>query len=394
MTLAFGIDRLVADDFSPLHGKQVALFGNLNAVDAALVPTLDRLLAAPKVGLVALFGPEHGFSAGAADGEAVDSTVDARTGLPVYSLYGADYAPTPQMLDGLDLIVCDIQDLGVRYYTFLWSLTHLMEACGAAGVPLLILDRPNPLGGRVDGGPLDPALTSLVGRFSVPVQHSLTLGEMARTINARWNPTPARIDVLDVTGWHRSQTWAALGRAFVPPSPNMPHAVTALHYPGSCLLEGTTLSEGRGTPLPFEQVGAPGIDGHALADTLNALDLPGVRFRPTRFRPTSSKHRDAECGGVQAHITDAARFRPLVAWLYVIMAIRHHYPDTFGWLPPGTRPDGTPGLQHFDRLIGDTTTRAIIDSGGDLAPIFDAWADFQADFLRESQPFRTAHYDG
>lgn len=375
--LSFGIDRLISEGFAPLTGQRVGLFTNLSAVNRELVTTYDVFRQAEAVNLAALFGPEHGFGGSAADGAAVDSTTDPRTGLPVYSLYGETQRPTAEMLDGLDVLVCDIQDIGARYYTFLWTLTHILEACGEHGVPVLVLDRPNPLGDRIDGGPLDPELASLVGRHSIPNQHALTLGELAEVFNTAWNPTPGEMDVVECQSWRRDMRWDDIGRIFVPPSPNMPRAVTAYHYPGSCLLEGTTLSEGRGTPLPFEVVGAPYVDGWALADALNKLEVAGVRFRPHQFQPAASKFAGQLCGGVQAHITDAAAYRPLVAWLHVIRTLRHLYPDDFAWLPP-SQPDG---LQHFDRLIGTRQARAMIDAGEPVDAITAGWADFHEEFL-------------
>lgn len=381
--MRFGIDRLIDDHFAPLKGKRVALFSNLSAVNRDLVTTYDVFWSAEDVNLVALFGPEHGFGAAAADGLAVDTATDPRTGLPVFSLYGENFRPTAAMLEGLDLMVCDLQDVGVRYYTFLWTLTHVIEACGEAGVPVLVLDRPNPLGVVLDGGTLEPRLASLVGRLPIPVQHGMTLGELAMLINDRWNPHRADVTVYTCDGWVRYQDWTHTGRAFVPPSPNMPHFVAAQHYPGSCLIEGTTLSEGRGTPLPFEVVGSPYIDGGALAAALNGLHLPGVRFRPYLFEPSASKYAGQTCSGVQAHITDSGVYRPVQAWLSVIHTIRDLYPVDFAWLPqyyPG-------GPQHFDRLIGDRHTRRMIEAGEPVATIVDGWQPFQSDFRALAAPY-------
>jgi uncharacterized protein YbbC (DUF1343 family) len=374
--MRFGIDRLIDDHFARLKGQRVALFSNLSAVNRDLITTYDVLRAADEVNLVALFGPEHGFGGSAVEGVAIETSTDPRTGLPVYSLYGEHYRPTADMLDGIDLLVCDLQDVGVRYYTFLWTLTHILEACGEYGVPVLVLDRPNPLGGVLDGGTLQPSLASLVGRLPIPVQHGMTLGELATLINDQWNPHRADVSVYLCDGWERSQDWSGIGRAFVPPSPNMPHFVAAQHYPGACLIEGTSLSEGRGTPLPFEVVGAPYIDGGTLAGALNGLTLEGVRFRPHQFEPSASKHAGKVCGGVQAHITDPGAYRPVRAWLAVIHTIRHLYPDNFAWLPA-----------HFDRLIGDQHTRQMIDAGEPVAAIADGWGAFQAAFQALAAPY-------
>jgi uncharacterized protein YbbC (DUF1343 family) len=379
----FGIDRLIDDDFAVLHGRRVGLFTNLNAVNRGYISTYDVLRSADQVNLTALFSPEHGLAGMVADGVAVASDVDSRTGLPVHSLYGETLRPTRAMLDGIDVMVCDIQDVGVRYYTFLWTLTYILEACGEHGVPVLVLDRPNPLGDRIDGGGLEPALSSLVGRYPTPVQHGLTIGEVAALSNAIWNSTPAEIDVIRCDGWERQQTWAQVGREWVPPSPGMPHFATALHYPGACLIEGTTLSEGRGTPLPFQVVGAPFIDGWRLAEAVNGLGLDGARARPLHFLPTASKHSGTWCGGIQVHLTDTALYRPLTVWLAIISTIRQLYPDAFGWLPPH-QPGGT---QHFDRLIGDKHTRTLIDRGAPVAEITAQWDVFQRDFAEQRRPY-------
>lgn len=378
--IQFGIDRLVAMEFRELWGRRVGLFSNLSAVDQKLRSTVDLLWQSEAVNLVALFSPEHGFAGAAADGVHVQSSVDGRTGLPIHSLYGQHLKPTADMLNGLDILVCDVQDIGVRYYTFLWTLTHILEACGEVDLPVLILDRPNPLGSTLDGGGLDADLSSLVGRFPIPIQHGMSIGEVAHMVNARWNPTPAELTVLACAGWEARQPWEALGRVFVAPSPNMPQLVTAQHYPGACLMEGTTLSEGRGTALPFEIVGAPEVDPWALSEELSKLELPGVAFRPHYFTPGASKHAGQACGGVQVHITDAAAYRPLVVWLHVLHVLRKQYREGF-WLPAHN------GMQHFDRLIGSRHVRPLLAAGAPVDEITAEWGDFLQDFQQQRRPF-------
>ena len=332
-----------------------------------------------KIRLTAIFAPEHGLDAAAADGVKIASSSEGE--LPVYSLYGETQHPTPEMLENVDVIVCDIQDIGVRYYTYMWTISHILEAAGEKGVEVLILDRPNPLGGAVvEGSPLDAALSSLVGRYSIPVRHGLTLGELAQLFNARWNAKPATLDVIACEGWRRSMLWESSGLTFIPPSPNMPHLETVHHYPGACLIEGTTLSEGRGTGLPFEIVGAPFMDGVALADHLNAQNLPGVRFRSHSFQPTTSKWSGETCAGVQVHITDPAAWRALRVWLRVIVAVKTLYPDKFAWLPPGTAGVEAGQVYHFDRLIGSSEVRAQIDAGQPLDDLFAGWDTFAHGF--------------
>ncbi len=373
MSVQIGIDVLRASGFAALRGKRVGLLTNLNAVDGDLVTTYDILRTAPEVNLTALFSPEHGLAAVAADGETVHSSVDSLTGLPIHSLYGETKAPTADMLADVDVIVCDIQDIGVRYYTFTWTVTHVLEAAGKYGIPVVIPDRPNPLGNEVKGMPLDERFRSLVGRFPVPTQPGMTLGELAKLVNARWNPTPAQLSVIPCAGYRADMLWDETGLTFVPPSPNMPHVSTVQHYPGACLIEGTSLSEGRGTALPFEIVGAPDLDGAALAQALNDRGLAGVRFRPYSFRPTSSKHVGAVCGGVQAHITDARSYQPLETWLTVLAAIYQQQP--FAW------------NDHFERLIGVAGVRELIEQHAPLDDLFAQARTFCAEFDQQRQPY-------
>jgi uncharacterized protein YbbC (DUF1343 family) len=368
MTLRTGLDVLREREFADLKGLRVGLLTNPSAVTRDLVSAYRLFSETPHVDLRALFSPEHGFAAAAADGAHVASGTDGRTGLPVYSLYGPSLRPTPEMLADIDVLVCDIQDIGVRYYTFAWTISIAMEAAGAAGVEVIILDRPNPLGPAIDGAPGLDSFASLVGLHPVPVQHGLTLGELMRVVNMRWNPTPAQLRVIACEPASQPDTWEASGLPFVPPSPAMPHLSTVRHYPGACLLEGTNLSEGRGTALPFEICGAPYIDAESLADQLNALGLGGVRYRPHVFTPAASKYAGQTCYGVQAHIT-GPEYRPLAAWVAVIQAIRHAYADQFDWLAP------YPGsaMRPFDRLARGEDLREHIDANRPLAELTAQW---------------------
>lgn len=365
-----GIENLVEQDFASLKDKRVGLMTNPSAVDSRLRLTYDILRNAPQVNLTALFGPEHGFLGSVADGEKIASQTDSTTNLPIFSLYGDSLRPSAEMLSLIDVMLCDIQDIGVRYYTFLWTISHIIEACGKEGVEVIILDRPNPLGGKLNGGALEPEFSSLVGRYDVPIRHGMTIGEMLFMLNATVNPTPAELIIIPCEGYQRQMTWKDTNLAFIPPSPNMPHLITAKHYPGSCLIEGTNLSEGRGTTLPFEIVGAPFIDATRLADTLNDLKLSGILFRPHHFTPTSSKFSSVECHGIQAHIVDEQVYEPISAWLNVIAVIQHLYPAQFQWLEPYQQN----GIRHFDRLIGNDDVRQQIDDGETIETIVREWA--------------------
>lgn len=376
-----GIDVLQKQQFAPLKGLACGLFTNLAACDAHFSPTYRILTESDRVQVRALFAPEHGFAGSAPEGAHIAHDTDPRTGLPVHSLYGSSLKPTPEMLTGLDAILCDIQDVGVRYYTFTWTLAYILEAAGQEGIRVIILDRPNPLGGEVRGAPLDMKFSSLVGRFPVPTCHGMTIGELARMINAQWNPHPASLTVIPCEGWQHDLIWDQTGLGWVAPSPNMPRFQTAQHYPGSCLIEGTILSEGRGTTLPFQITGAPFVDGFATADALNALVFRGVRFRPHYFQPTGGKWAGMLCGGVQVHLTDASVYDPLEVWLGVITTLRDLYPSHFAWLPPHN------DIYHFDRLIGSDQPRMQIEHGETFTTISAGWADFVKAFHTQRSPY-------
>jgi uncharacterized protein YbbC (DUF1343 family) len=368
MTLLTGLEVLIKNRFAPLRGRRVGLLTNPSAVTRDLTSAYD-VFCRGEVMLTAIFSPEHGFAAAVIDGGHVASGVDARTGVPLHSLYGDTLRPTPAMLDGIDVLVCDIQDIGVRYYTYAWTISYAIEAAGAAGVEVVLLDRPNPLGDAVDGALLDPAYASIVGAQPVPVQHGMTLGELMSMVNATYNPTPAKLTVIACEGYARGMAWEDTRLSFIPPSPAMPHLSTARHYPGACLLEGTTISEGRGTALPFEICGAPFIDGALVAEHLNEQDIPGVRYRPHAFQPAGSKYAGVLCYGVQAHVTDSAAYRPLLAWVAVIRALRHLYPDQFSWRAP----QGKLPYRPFDLLAGGEALRAAIDANTPLDALTAEW---------------------
>jgi uncharacterized protein YbbC (DUF1343 family) len=380
MSVRTGLHVLRSTHFAALRGLRVGLLTNPSAVTHDLVSAYDVFRSTPAVQLAALFSPEHGFAAAARDGESVASSIDARTGIPIHSLYGDTMRPTREMFTGVDALVCDIQDIGVRYYTYAWTISYAIEAAGAANIPIFILDRPNPLGDTVDGNILERDYRSIVGAQPVPVQHGMTLGELMRWFNGAHNPTPAALHVIACTGYRHGMTWEETGLPFVPPSPAMPHINTVRQYAGACLLEGTNISEGRGTALPFEICGAPFIDGAALAERLNALPLVGVRFRPHAFTPSASKHAGSVCYGVQAHITSGS-FRPLLAWVAGIQTLRHMYPDHFAWLPPYAGSMHTP----FERLAGGAALRAHIEANAPLADLAAAWDEAARAWRAERQ---------
>lgn len=376
-----GLQQLIEERRDLLKGHRIGLVTQPAAVTPELQAAEDALITAGAT-LTALFGPEHGFDGAAADGAAVDHAVHARLGIPVYSLYGADREPTDAMLAEVDLLIFDMQDVGVRFYTYLSTLYYLLRACGRTGIPLLVLDRPNPINGvTVEGPPVAPGLESFVGIVDIPIRHGMTLGELARLINAEQS-FGADLTVLAMTGWRRSQWFDQTGLLWIPTSPGMPHLLTATVYPGMCFIEGTNLSEGRGTTLPFEIVGAPWLDGYRLAVSLNALDLPGVRFRPVHFTPSASKHAGVHCQGVQVHVTDRNALRAVTTGLHVIAACCAQSPEQFTFLASSW--EGRP--PHFDLLAGNATLREGLALGYDVAGLTAHWRAYEATFRARRAP--------
>ncbi|MBI1802553.1 MAG: DUF1343 domain-containing protein [Chloroflexi bacterium] len=361
-----GLDALLADPPAHLRGLskgRVGLLTNPTGVTRDLRPNFLALREAG-VNLVALFSPEHGLAASAAAGETILSGREPQTGLPIYSLYGHTRKPTPEMLAQIDILLFDLQDVGVRFYTYTATLGLALEACAESGVPLVVLDRPNPITGLIVEGPvLDPALQSFVGYGPISLRYGMTLGELARFYHQTLS-TGADLQVVPLRGWRRGLWGDQTGLPWVPPSPAMPHVSTSTVYPGTCLLEGTNLSVGRGTALPFELVGAPYVDGHALAAALNDLRLEGVRFRAAAFVPASDKHAGQNCAGVQIHVTDRATLRPLTMSLHLISVLRQLFAADFRWR-----------AEHFDRLIGDAGARAMLEQQRGVGEIVARWAD-------------------
>jgi uncharacterized protein YbbC (DUF1343 family) len=308
----------------------------------------------------------------------VESGVDPRTKVPVHSLYGATREPTPEMLAGVDVMLFDIQDVGSRFYTYQSTLSLVMQACGRAGVPVIVLDRPNPLGGaRAEGPILEPAQASFVGLHPIPIRHGLTLGELALLLHAAFG-VGAAPEVVPMRGWRRGMAWEETGLAWVPPSPNMPAAETARVYPGTCLIEGTVLSEGRGTAKPFEWIGAPWIDAERWAAHLNGLGIPGARFRPVYFIPSASKCAGEACAGVQVHVFDRDAFPAVSVGAALLLSLRALWPDRFAWRGSGNR-------FFVDRLAGTARFRAAIDAGTDLRALEREWDPGLREFAHLAQ---------
>jgi uncharacterized protein YbbC (DUF1343 family) len=371
--VAPGLERLLDGDDPDLRGKKLGLIANPTSVDSNLRHSIDRLRAVG-LDLVALFGPEHGLRGDAQYMAPVDGVArDRRSGLPVYSLYGStedSLAPRPEQLHGLDAVLFDIQDVGSRYYTYVWTLVLAMRACARAGVEMVVLDRPNPIGGElVEGGAISPGFNSFVGLLSLPNRHGLTAGEIAKMALVR-ERMDLPLTVVEMAGWRRSMRYADTELPWVLPSPNMPSEETALVYPGMCLVEGSELSEGRGTTRPFEIAGAPFIDGHALAEAM--AGLPGLRLRALTFTPTFEKHAGVPCGGVQLHVTDRAAFRPYLTGVAFLRAVKTLWPDDFAWRTRAYEFVDT--IPAIDLLCGSSEVREGIDRGASLSDLAATWA--------------------
>lgn len=330
------MERVGERPFSDLAGARVGLLMNQASVDGRFRYALDVLQSDSRVKLVKLFSPQHGLW-GEEQANMIE-TPHGRSplpgGVPLFSLYSETRRPTREMLEGLDALVIDLQDVGTRIYTYIWTVTHCLEACADVKLPVVILDRPNPLGRTVAEGPvLDPEYASFVGRTPIPMRHGCTIGELAAFLNGSMG-IGAALTVIPCEGLSPELMWSEMGRAWLPPSPNLPTFESVVVYPGQVLLEGTNLSEGRGTTTPFEVVGAPWIEPFRLAAMLNERQLPGVVFRPLKLRPTFDKWKGESCGGVAFHVTNRASFRSYSATVNLLAVVKMLWPKDFNWLPP------------------------------------------------------------
>jgi uncharacterized protein YbbC (DUF1343 family) len=368
-----------------------------------LRPVVDLFYQHPDIDLVALYGPEHGIRGNAQAGEYVPFYIDEKYNLPVFSLYGQSRQPSPQMLAdidaymrsfdtikngktmerehirGLDVLIFDIQDVGTRVYTYIATMAYCLEACAQAGVEFIVLDRPNPINGLMIEGPLleYPKYSSFVGLYPIPLRHGMTVGELAHFFNDKFLAKKARLQVIPMKGWQRSMWFDETGLPWVMPSPNMPTLQTAIVYPGQVFLEGTNISEGRGTTRPFELFGAPWIDGYELAKRLNNLDLPGVKFREAWFTPTFSKYQGELCGGCQLHVTDRSIYRPLRTTLWIIKMVKDMYPEQFSFYP-----------RYFDKIMGTSKVRLALERGEpSLEEVLNSFDQDVTHFTEERRPY-------
>ena len=370
-----GYEVLLEQQLDMIRGKRVGLVANQSSVNHNLVHIIDALRAFD-VNIVALFGPEHGVRGDVPAGKEVPSGTDPATGIPIYSLFGPTKKPTPEMLHGIDVMLFDIQDIGCRFYTFIYTMSYVIQACGQSGIPFIVLDRPNPItGSAVEGNIPEKGFASFVGLHPIPIRHGMTAGELAIFFNDQ-SGFAADVRVVMCTGWRRSFWFDETDLHWVLPSPNMPTLDTAAIYPGTCLFEGTNVSEGRGTTKPFELIGAPWVDAYALAERLNDVTLPGVRFRPVFFVPTASKYVHQQCGGVQIHLTDRSSVQPVLVGLHVLKTLHDMYPEMFQFLGAGQTEK-----PFFDLLAGTDKIRLSIESDKGLGEISNSWNDDLGRFI-------------
>jgi len=373
-----GIEVLLADSTHLIRGLRVGLITNHTGMDSAGKPTIDRLVEAPEVELVALYSPEHGIRGTVRGGDLIESQRDEITGLPIHSLYGETRKPSPEMLQGVDVLLFDIQDVGARYYTYVSTMALAMEAAGEAGIPFVVLDRPNPIGGiAVQGTILDPAYSTFVGLYPVPMRHGMTPGELARMFVGEFG-IEADLHVVPVAGWQRAMGFGETGLPWVPLSPNMPSVESALHYPGSCLFEGTNISVGRGTGEAFQILGAPWLDGESLVRALEQYEIPGVRFEAASFTPQSPGDRKfdgEEIPGVRLTAT-GPEYDPTLASLALLREIRDMSGDHWEWR-----------VSHFDRLAGTDLIRLGIEEGMSVTEMREGWDEALERFQEMRVPY-------
>ncbi len=385
-----GLDRI--DEFSHLFaGKRLALVVNQTSLNRSGEHITDIFLKMPDVAVTALFGPEHGVRGRAAAGVRVGDDVDAATKIPVYSLYGRSKKPTPDMLKNVDLLVFDMQDIGARFYTFIWTMFTVMQSAAENGIPIVVLDRPNPIGGRVEGPVLEPQFASFIGLQPIPVRHGMTVGELARLFNGEgWlgDGLVADLTVVPLRNWHHELWYDETGLTFTPTSPNMPDIETAAVYPGLCLLEGTNVSEGRGTDAPFLTFGAPWIDGEVLCNELASRNLSGVVFEPISFTPRTisgkavhPKYENRRCSGARIKVARRDSLNAFVAGVIVVKTIHDLYPGQFAF-----RKDG-----FFDLLCGTDAVRLGIKAGASVREMKAHWAHQLANFKKIRKKYLLYH---
>jgi uncharacterized protein YbbC (DUF1343 family) len=384
--VVLGLESLCESRGDLIKGSRVGLVCNQASVDHRLNHSADILRGTEGVNLTALFGPQHGIRGDLQDNMVeTPHTTDKETGLPVYSLYSETREPTEEMLRDVDVLVCDLQDIGCRIYTFIYTIANCMRVARRLGKRVVVCDRPNPIGGvAVEGNVLENGFESFVGQYSLPTRHGMTAGELARMFNEHWE-IGCELEVVPLEGWSRELWFDETDAPWVLPSPNIPTLDSATVFPGTVHLEGTQMSEGRGTTRPFELIGAPYIEAAEFARSLEALDLPGVKFRATNFQPTFQKHAGVTCGGVQIHVQDREVFKPVLTGVAITKTCFDSYGDSFRWKEPPYEYvfDKNP----FDVISGTDRMRKAFEGGDSLQEIEQSWQGNLENFLGERERF-------
>jgi uncharacterized protein YbbC (DUF1343 family) len=397
-----GVEVLFEKRLDLVRGKHVGLITNPTGLDSRLDSIIDRFRAQPDVKLVALYGPEHGVRGNAQAGEYVAFYFDEHLKLPVFSLYGQTHKPpadmmtnideymrtfdtkhegkqiAPGMMQSVDVMVFDLQDVGTRVYTYIATMAYAMQAAADANIPFIVLDRPNPIGGVTMEGPIleYPKYSSFIGLYPIPLRHGMTAGELAQLFNAKFLKKKCKLTVVPMENWTRDEWFDETSLPWVLPSPNLPTLDSATVYPGQVIIEGTNLSEGRGTTKPFEFFGAPWIDGFVLAQKLNALHLPGVKFREVYFTPTFSKFSGQQCGGCQLHVTDRTAYQSIATTLAILSVVKQTYGDKLEL-----------HASYFDKVMGTSTVREALERGEPAEKIVAGFKPGLDEFARLRQPF-------
>ena len=373
-----GIDILLSDSSHLIDGRRVGLITNRSGVGRDGTSSIDILYTYPRTNLVALFAPEHGIRGSQPEGIEIPDTVDPSTGIPIYSLYGKTRAPTEKMLEGIDVLVFDLQDIGARYYTYQSTMALAMQAAGREKMPFVVLDRPNPLGGAVNGPTLNPAFASFVGPYPIPVRHGMTIGELAHLFTGEFN-IEVDLHVVPTMGWTRNLWFDDTGLVWVPPSLNMPSLESATHYPGTCLFEGTNFSVGRGTTEAFQLLGSPWLDGALWAERLADYNLLGVRIEISEFTPqdpSDGKFDGVTMTGIRLVVTNRTSYDPVLTAVAALIEARRLSGKAWVW-----------NKRHFDRLAGYDGLRLAIDRGDELENIVEAWINERSEFKGLRRPY-------
>jgi len=382
-----GLDVLKQIGFEPLLGLNVGVITNHTALSKEGEHLVDLLYATETINLKAIFAPEHGFRGDAQAGDAIPGGIDPKTQAPIYSLYGANREPNQEMLEGLDILIFDIQDVGARFYTYISTMGYVLEAGAKHDLPIMILDRPNPIGRAIGGNVLDPGFESFVGRYEIPIRYGLTVGELARMIIGERMISgldSLELHVVECEGWSSDRVWNQTDLTWIPPSPNMRNINEALTYPGLCLLEGVKISEGRGTVQPFELIGTPYMNGALVSKKLIQTGLEGFSVEPNTYTPVDMPgvsmnpiYKDEEVNGVKVTVTDASLFKPVEFLIHFLVIVRDQYPDKFGW-----RSSRGP-----DRLWGGTYLREMIDAGNTASEIIQVYQQELEQFDKTRQQY-------